>query len=172
MKKFYSIVLVLLILLLVGCSEPPVDKKVQSIEIYKDLALIDELDVFVKDEFTLTAVINDDIEAEVVWSTSDNNIISIDQNGKAVAKDSGTVIITVYVKDYPFVTDSIYVEATRRVEQLGVGSGKSKDDPIFLGNEGEDEPLEIYFIEMQHIYADSLFIKKGNVEILFMGGYD
>ena len=172
MKKFYSIVLVLLILLLVGCSEPPVEKKVQSIEIYKDLALIDELDVFVKDEFTLTAVINDDIEAEVVWSTSDNNIISIDQNGKAVAKDSGTVIITVYVKDYPFVTDSVYVEATRPVEQLGVGSGKSKDDPIFLGNEGEDEPLEIYFIEMQHIYADSLFIKKGNVEILIDGGYE
>jgi competence protein ComEC len=39
------------------------------------------------------------------------------------------------------------------------------------GNEGEEEPLEIYFLEMQHIYADSIFIKKGNVEVLIDAGW-
>ena len=41
-----------------------------------------------------------------------------------------------------------------------------------MGNEGSDDPLEIYFIEMTQIYADSIFIKKGNVEVLFDAGYE
>ena len=173
MKKFYSILLVVMLLVLAGCGTPAgTDKKIESIEIYKDSVLVDELDVFVGDELTLTAVINDDLTAELTWESSNPNIATIDNNGKVKTIDSGTVIITVYVTSAPFVTDSIYIDATRRVEQLGVGSGKTKDDPIFLGNEGEDEPLEIFFIEMQHIYADSLFIKKGNVEILIDSGYE
>lgn len=56
------------------------------------------------------------------------------------------------------------------VEQTGVGSGTSADDPIFKGNEGKDEPLEIYFIEMTQVYEDSIFLKKGNVEVLIDAG--
>ena len=46
------------------------------------------------------------------------------------------------------------------------------DSSKFKGNEGEEEPLEIYFLEMQHIYADSIFIKKGNVEVLIDAGWE
>lgn len=173
MKKLSSIILVIMLLVLAGCSTPAGtdDKKIESIEIYKDSVLVEELDVFVGDEFTLTTVINDELTADLTWESSNAKVVSVD-NGKVKALDSGTVIITVYVTSSPFVTDSIYIDATRKIEQLGVGSGKTKDDPIFLGNEGEDEPLEIFFIEMQHIYADSLFIKKGNVEILIDSGYE
>lgn len=173
MKKFLSIILIVFIFFLIGCEVNPNGTiKIESIEIYKDSVLVEELDVFVGDEFTLTASINDNQISEITWESSDPTKVSIDNNGNVKALDSGTVVITVYVNKLPFISDSIYVDATRKVEQLGVGTGLTKEDPIFIGNEGEDEPLEIYFIEMQHIYADSIFIKKGNVEILIDAGYE
>ena len=146
--------------------------KIESIEIYKETVNVDELDVYVGDEFTLKTQINNDLKAEVTWESSNPSVISVDSQGNVKALKSGNVVITVSVKNSPFITDSIYVNATEKIQQLGVGSGFSKDDPIFIGNEGEDEPLEIYFIEMQQIYGDSLFIKKGNVEILIDAGYE
>ena len=146
--------------------------KIESIEIYKETVNVDELDVYVGDEFTLKSQINNDLKAEVTWESSNPSVISVDSQGNVKALKSGNVVITVSIKNSPFITDSIYVNATEKIQQLGVGSGFSKEDPIFIGNEGEDEPLEIYFIEMQQIYGDSLFIKKGNVEILIDAGYE
>lgn len=169
MKKILAVLNVLFILLLTACKVNAT--KPTSIEIYKDDVLVEELDVFVNDEFNLTTKVNDNLNVELVWESSNPEVVSVSNLGKVVAHDSGDVIISVSVKDYPFVTDSIIVSASRIVEQLGVGSGTSKNDPIFLGNEGEEEPLEIYFLEMQHIYADSIFIKKGNVEVLIDAGW-
>ena len=173
-KRLFTISLIVICLCscLVSTSCKKNKNKIESIEILKDTVNVDELDVYVGDEFTLKSQINNDFKAEVIWNSSDPKVISIDNSGNVKALKNGTVIITVSVKDSPFITDSIYITATEKVHQLGVGSGLSKEDPIFLGNEGEEEPLEIYFIEMQQIYGDSLFIKKGNVEILIDSGYE
>ena len=175
MKKFYRVINVLLLVVFisfVGACKSSSDAKVTSLSIYKDVVEIEELDVIAGDKFTLSAKTDVVANVELVWESSNTSVVNIDQNGNATALSSGNVIVTVYVKDYPYITDSVIVRSTSKVEQTGVGSGLSKDDPIFLGNEGEEEPLEIYFIEMQHIYADSLFIKKGNVEILIDSGYE
>ena len=148
------------------------DVKLQSIDIIKDEIEVEELDVFVGDEFSLSTLANDGLTPNVQWTSSNNEIATIDIDGNVEVLGKGKCIITVSAVDYPYINDSIYIDATRKVEQIGVGSGKSKDDPVFLGNEGEDEPIEIYFIEMQHIYADSIFIKKGNVEVLIDAGYE
>ena len=128
--------------------------------------------VIVGDKFSFSVKSDVNVITEMVWESSNTSVVNIDQNGNATALSSGNVIVTVYVKDYPYITDSVIVRSTSKVEQTGVGTGLSKDDPIFLGNEGEEEPLEIYFIEMQHIYADSIYIKKGNVDILIDSGYE
>lgn len=175
MKRFIFIVNLLLVVLLVGCSTKTPDTTgddIKSIDIIKDEVSIDELDIFVGDKVALKANLNDDLKAELTWESSNPSVISVDASGNVEALSKGSVIITVSVKALPFITDSVYVTATNKLEQTGVGSGLSKDDPIFLGNEGEDEPIEVYFIEMQHIYADSIFIKKGNVEILIDAGYE
>ncbi len=175
MKKFNRILNVILLLLLFliipGCSNNS-ETEVKSIDIYKESISIDELKLNVGDSVTLTSEINANLKFDVVWESSNSSIISVDNYGKVSALSKGNAVITVYVKGYPYVNDSIYVSVTEKVEQLGVGSGLTKNDPIYLGNEGEDEPLEIYFIEMQHIYADSLYIKKGNVDILIDSGYE
>ena len=168
MKKFLGVMNVLFVLLVVSCTKTV---KPEDIEIYKEHVQIEELDIFVGDEITLKGVNSNNLKLDLIWESSNPEIISIDNNGKLVALDKGTVVITVSVANYPYINDSIFVDASLKVEQLGVGSG-TLNDPIYIGNEGEEEPIEIYFLEMRHIYADSLFIKKGNVEILIDAGWE
>lgn len=176
MKKFFIILNLVLVFAFVGCTSNPNQNDnnidINSISILKDGVDIEELNVYVNDEFLLETDITDQIKETLIWESSDSKIVEIDNNGNAKAINKGSVVITATVKNYPYITDSIIVKATNKIQQLGVGSGLTKDDPIFLGNEGEDEPIEIYFIEMQHIYADSIFIKKGNVEILIDAGFE
>ena len=170
MKKVRILASALVISLLAGCNTT--NTGVRSVEILKDSTQIEELEVLVGDTFKLDSVINDGIKGRVIFYSSNPNIISINELGNATVKSNGRVVITAEVDGFPYATDSIFVTARNKVEQLGVGSGLTKDDPIFLGNEGEDEPLEIRFIEMQQVYGDSVFIKKGNVEILIDSGYE
>ena len=172
MKKLIITLNLLLILFITGCTNAGGNNSIQKLEIVKDLTIVDELDCFVGDVVELNTKISDNKKEQIIWESSNPKIASVDENGKVTVNGKGTAIISAFVKDTPYVNDSIFIDATRKIEQLGVGSGLSKDDPIFIGNEGEDEPLEIFFIEMQHIYADSIFIKKGNVEILIDSGYE
>ena len=168
MKKIIFSLLILILFTLVGCnSEVEIPT---SFDILKDNVVVDELSVMVGDEFTLTTNIPSGVS--VSWKSSDMKLVSVSNNGEVKANTNGTVVITAYLKDAPYVSTSIFVTAKNKVEQTGVGSGLTKEDPIFLGNEGEDEPIEVYFLEMQHIYADSVFIKKGNVEVLIDAGWE
>lgn len=174
LKKFnnsFNLLFILLLLLILPACNDSNGPSVSKIEIMKDSIEIDEAEVIVGDVINLTAQTDSAVKLDLVWESSNKDVVSV-INGKLEALDKGNVIITVYVKDFPYVSDSIYVSSSSKVEQLGVGSGLSANDPIFLGNEGDDEPLEIYFIEMQHIYADSIYIKKGNVDILIDSGYE
>lgn len=172
MKKIYSFICILLVVILVGCSDFDYNTALSNIDIVKDSNSVEELNVKVGDEFSLGTILNDEMKAEITWESSNHNVVTIDNNGHVAVVGKGKAIISAYINKMPFITDSIFVNATREVEQTGVGSGLSKNDPIFLGCEGDDEPIEVYFIEMQHIYADSIFIKKGNVEVLIDAGYE
>ena len=141
-----------------------------SIDILKDNVAVEELDVLVGDSFQLS--VSGLENTEVSWSSSNESVLTVDNFGNVAVLKKGTVIIEVTVEGHPYLNDSIFVTAGNKVEQVGVGTGLNKDNPIFLGNEGEDEPIEIYFLEMQHIYADSIFIKKGNVEVLIDAGWE
>ncbi len=143
-----------------------------SLEITKDGYQVDELDVYVGSEFTLGVDSTGLDGYTITWSSSNTNVASIDQSGYVSVIGKGTTVIYATVTELPYITDSIFVNATNKVEQTGVGSGVSPSDPIYLGNEGEDEPIQVIFIEMQHIYADSILIKKGNVEILIDAGWE
>lgn len=143
-----------------------------AIDIVKEGQTIDELNVLVGDTFTLDVVATPEASVEILWESSNPELVTISSSGSVDVKKAGTSVITATSVKYPYISDSIYIVSKRKVEQLGVGSGLTPEDPIFLGNEGEDEPIEVYFIEMQHIYADSIFIKKGNVEILIDAGYE
>ena len=172
MKRIRILASALVISLLAGCDLSTQQAAVRNIDILKNDTSIEELEVLVGDTFKLGSVINDNIAGRVLWTSSNPDVLSIDAQGNVTVKDNGRVVITAEVDGFPYANDSIFVTARNKVEQLGVGSGLTKDDPIFLGNEGEDEPLEIRFIEMQQVYGDSIFIKKGNVEILIDSGYE
>lgn len=174
MKKNYILLTVISIMTLSSCVQTPEVnyKDIKSFEIVKDGEAIELLDVKLNDEIDLNVLVNDNLLPKLNWASADDSVVTIDQNGKINVVGKGQTVISVCVEDYPYITDSIYIKTIADVEQLGVGTGYSPEDPIFIGNEGEDEPIEVYFIEMQHIYADSIFVKKGNVEILIDAGYE
>ena len=174
MKKNYILLAVISMMTLSSCVDTPEVnyKDIKSFEIVKDGQTIDSLDVKVDDEIDLNVLINDNLLPKLNWTSADDSVVTIDSNGKIKVVGKGQTVISVCVEDYPYISDSIYIKTAADVEQLGVGSGFSADDPIFIGNEGEDEPLEINFIEMQQIYGDSILIKKGNVEVLIDAGYE
>ena len=142
-----------------------------KIEIQKDGVSVEEFNIIQTESLTLTTKNNKEMNVEILWSIADSSIASIDENGLITAINTGITIITAKVKNAPYISASCYVKVKDKVEQTGVGNGTSTN-PIFLGNEGKSEPLEIYFLEMQHIYADSIYIKKGNVDILIDTGWD
>ena len=144
---------------------------IKNIEINKEAVEIDELDIIAGDSVELTSVINDNLSAKLIWESSDESVATV-KDGVVKGLKNGKAIITVKVEGMPFISDSIFLKVASKVHQTGVGSGLSKEDPIFKGDEGKDEPIEVRFIEMQHIYADSIFIKKGAVEILIDAGYE
>ncbi len=144
-----------------------------SIEIEKDNVNLTEVTINVDQEYPLSVKVTpQEASDEVFWKSSDPSICSVSTNGVLKGLKEGSVIISATSLKADYISKSIFVKVTTPVQQLGVGTGLTSDDPIFKGNEGKDEPLEIYFIEMQHIYADSIFIKKGNVEVLIDSGYE
>lgn len=182
-----SLIALLLSLVLSGCTKPssseaptlssepsisqPIVVTPLSIDVTKDSEKIYEIIVHIDENITLNAnVLPLNASQSVQWTINDEEIATISDTGILTGKALGETILTVSATDHPHIQTSIFVTVKAPVVQTGVGSGTSIDDPIFKGNEGE-EPLEIYFLETFHIYADSLLLKKGNVEILIDGGW-
>lgn len=163
----------LIVFAVTSCGGTDLNNIPSSMKIMLDGKAVDSKDVIVGDTDTFTL----DLPAEassvletISWTSSDSNIVSIENNGRFLAKSYGTAIITAASSKYSSLRSSVFVNVKENVHQDGVGTGFTKDDPIFKGNEGSDEPVEIYFIEMRQMYEDCIYIKKGNVDILIDGG--
>ncbi len=74
---------------------------------------------------------------ELVFETSDENIVTVDKNGKITAVGEGTAIITVYSKDDPTKKDTIEVKVKIPAEDISVNFSK-----ITL-NKGASETIDI-----------------------------
>lgn len=179
MKRLKSLSIISILLCLTSCpaeqsntsstnTQIPIDL---TFDIQKENTTINEVTLTVGDTLSLQTKNNYDLNVDITWTSASNEIATIDENGLLTAISKGTTIITATVTDAPYITQSIYATIKNPIIQEGVGDGSSALNPVFIGNEGEDEPIEVYFIEMQHIYADSLFIKKGNIDILIDSGY-
>ena len=66
-------------------------------------------------------------------------------------------------------TSSDPISSSVPVGQTGIGDGLTPDNPVFKGNTGTDE-LDIYFLEMNYLYGDSILLKKGDFEVLIDAG--
>lgn len=164
--KLKKVITSLFIILSIGFTSCNTGTKPNRIEVLVNGNSGDEFNITVGDTFSLSV----DSSLPINYSVDDSSIVSLNENGVGTALKLGTAIISASYKKYSSIKTSLFINVKAKVEQIGVGSGFSADDPIFIGNEGEDEPLEVYFIEMRQMYADSIYIKKGNVDILIDAG--
>ena len=127
---------------------------VSSVNILKDGYEVEEIIEYIGQTFVLTTATNDGSSQEVIWESSNVSVATVGNTGAVTVVGSGTTVITAKLANYPYISDSIFVTGKLEVGQTGIGSGLSPEDPIFLGNEGKDEPIEIRFIEMTQMYGD------------------
>ena len=104
------------------------------------------------------------------FESSDSSIASVSDDFVVTAVKTGQVFLKVTCNEKVELSKTLIVDVKDKVEQKGVGSGKSKDDPLFIGNEGSADPVEVHFIEVLRQYGDSVYIKKGLVDVLIDGG--
>ncbi len=163
----------LIVFAVTSCGGTDLNNIPSNMKIMLDGKVFDSKDVSIGDIYTFTL----DLPAEaksvletISWTSSDSNIVSVENNGKIFAKSTGTAIITAASSKYSSLRSSVFVNVKENIHQDSVGTGFTKDDPIFKGNEGSNEPIEIYFIEVQQMYEDCIYIKKGNVDVLIDGG--
>lgn len=143
-----------------------------SVAIQLDGQNVDEIDLVINETKQLaTYVAPEDATKTINWSVSDNTVATVDENGLLKGVSEGTTILIASSKAKPSISATAIINVEAAPHQDGVGSGKSASDPVFKGNEGKSSPLEIYFLETYQIYADTIYIKKGNVDILIDGGY-
>ena len=163
-----SIILSVFLLALASCA-PSVEAVPTGVDIYLDEEIVNSVTIFLGDELDLDAVVHpDNASQEVYWSINDTSIATIDDEGLITPHLVGTTTIKAVSNIASYVYKTSFLEVR---EPTYYGSGKTSSDPLFIGETDEEEPLDIYFFEMQHIYSDSLFIKKGNVEILIDAGW-
>jgi len=58
-----------------------------------DITIIGKNQLDYGEEYTYTCNLSKEVDEKVIWTSSDSNIIEIDENGKAVAKNVGTCVI-------------------------------------------------------------------------------
>lgn len=117
-------------------------------------------------------VVYEEVNKELTFKfeSSDASVATIDENHILTGIKAGQVFLKVTCNEKVELNKTIIVEIKDKVEQKGVGSGKTQDDPLFIGNEGSTDPVEVHFIEVLRQYGDSIYIKKGLVDILIDGG--
>ncbi len=171
MRKInYCLIGVLSLFSIVSCSSSNKDN-ISSFNIVFNGEIVESIDKTKDEIFTLSLDIKEtNPDYKVNWDSSNKDVAVVDSSGKVLTKNLGTTIISATSQKNTKIKSSIFLNVKETTYQEGAGSGFSEDDPIYLGNEGKEEPLEIYFIEMRQMYADSLYIKKGNVDILIDSG--
>ncbi|MDI9504393.1 MAG: Ig-like domain-containing protein [Bacillota bacterium] len=176
MKKLGRFALLILIALS-GCTKRPSSEEETppptplSVAIYRDETRAYDVTVDVDNTLNLEAkVLPEDAAQDVVWSIENTTLATISETGLLTGISPGETMVNVHALNYPDVKSSLFLTVKPIAEQTGVGSGTSPEDPLFKGYEG-DGPLEVYFLETYKIYADSLLIKKGNIEILIDAGW-
>lgn len=103
------------------------------------------------------------------WKIADEAVATVEA-GLVTGVRSGETTLEVKANEDANLRKIAFINVLDKIVQDGVGSGRSADDPVFKGNEGRREPLEIYFVEMQRQYGDALYLRKGALDVLIDGG--
>ena len=131
---------------------------------------LDSIEIIEGNTIELEAYCDKEINGLSYTFEIDEPTIAIMEGSILKALSAGQAFLSVSCNEYSSLAIDIIINVKDRVAQKGVGDGTSPESPIFIGNEGSLEPLEIYYIEVSKTYADAVYIKKGLFDILIDAG--
>ena len=129
MKKILSFMLLLALgFAFIGCGEP------EDVNPSKVTVSVEKTEYVVGDKFSLTVKVEpeDATNKKVTWKSSDNTVVSVDQNGSAEALKAGNVTITVAAEADATVKDEVKItvkaaEATDvKVSEIKLSADKAQ----------------------------------------------
>ena len=82
------------------------------------------LDVGKKDKITVTVKPDDASDKGVTYTSSNNNVVTVDSNGNITAVGKGDAVITVTSKDDPTKTETVKVTVTVPVDKITVNKSE------------------------------------------------
>ena len=114
-KSFIAILFIALALVVVGCKKPVEDVKDPTLTLDKST-----LTVEVGDEFTIQATVENLENGIVEYSFDKQGVVTL-SNGKFIAEQAGTVVITASLKDYANIKESVTVTVNAPAPTLVTG---------------------------------------------------
>ena len=129
MKKILSFMLLLALgFAFIGCGEP------EDVNPSKVTVSVEKTEYVVGDKFSLTVKVEPEnaTNKKVTWKSSDNTVVSVDQNGSAEALKAGNVTITVAAEADATVKDEVKItvkaaEATDvKVSEIKLSADKAQ----------------------------------------------
>ena len=115
-------------------------------EIIAENITLEDTDVSLEVGDKLQLSVEENLEGDKIgWKSSDSSVVSVDENGKVTALQSGSAVITVYVKAAPEVSASCIITVKRKVSQISGtdsytkiwGSGPFELDAAIVRGDGK-----------------------------------
>ena len=125
MKRIYFLILFVFSFFIISCDNK--EQVVTDIEIYKSFdTCYDFEDVTLIVSFTPSNAVG-----EVLWESSDDNILTIDASGKVTFTGSGTVTVKATLKGNNEINDSFTFEVIKYIAPHDCEGGEWEFDQIY-----------------------------------------
>lgn len=131
----------------------------------------------VGESFALSAEIKpiDATSKEVMWSSSDESVVTVSEDGLITAKDEGQAVVEVHTRYYPWLSDEckVSVDKYSGIETISIDDTKIQvlGHSIIINDVIKDTPISLFTLDGQIIHSTEAVSPTVRIEVVSSGIY-
>lgn len=151
-----------------GFHTNTIDVKVSGDNVYHISFENDDINTYLNEEYKIIPLINEEsnFDVSLEWSSSDEKIVSVDQNGNTMSKNVGSAYITAKIKDTDF-SSSVLINVSKK-ETKNEKSNTKPSKVEKLDEYVDTEPVKIPEIKEENKPKQP---KNENVSVTGISGF-